>query len=241
VRVVLGPARSRGRHRRRSHLHRRLGAAERAPLVAVATTLQAFAYVFSGSAKFCNASGPLRVPTEGAGWLETTLPAVDADQRSLCLDRATKSPCRLGRRRPFPAGVGPSAPGTGGLVWPHRHEHAGGVYAGRSANCRRGPSWGRDEWCGLENVEGDFSGLLRGHLARSCNFNARFRLFFGDARQMRRSPFAWAGGPRDHEPTPIRRHIMRQIQAVAQMLARNRRPAAQGQHEEAREGLARSI
>jgi len=50
----------------------------------VETTNHAFAYVFAGSGKFCNASGPLAVPTEGAGWLETT-PPTEADNRSLVL------------------------------------------------------------------------------------------------------------------------------------------------------------
>jgi len=50
----------------------------------VPTTLNAFAYVFDGSGKFCNASGPLEVPTEGAGWADTALPA-GAENRSLVL------------------------------------------------------------------------------------------------------------------------------------------------------------
>jgi len=50
----------------------------------VETTRHAFAYVFAGSGKFCNASGPLAVPTEGVGWLDTTPPA-EADNRSLVL------------------------------------------------------------------------------------------------------------------------------------------------------------
>ena len=36
------------------------------------------------SGKFCNASGPLAVPTEGVGWLDTAPPA-QADNRSLML------------------------------------------------------------------------------------------------------------------------------------------------------------
>jgi redox-sensitive bicupin YhaK (pirin superfamily) len=48
----------------------------------VETTRHAFAYVFAGSGKFCNASGPLAVPTEGVGWLETA-PPKQADNRSL--------------------------------------------------------------------------------------------------------------------------------------------------------------
>jgi redox-sensitive bicupin YhaK (pirin superfamily) len=48
----------------------------------VETTRHAFAYVFAGAGKFCNASGPLEVPTEGVGWLDTAPPAA-ADNRSL--------------------------------------------------------------------------------------------------------------------------------------------------------------
>jgi len=50
----------------------------------VETTHHAFAYVFAGSGKFCNASAPLSVPTEGMGWADTTL-ATEADNRSLVL------------------------------------------------------------------------------------------------------------------------------------------------------------
>jgi quercetin 2,3-dioxygenase len=48
----------------------------------VETTRHAFAYVFAGSGKFCNASGPLAVPTEGISWLDTAPPS-EADNRSL--------------------------------------------------------------------------------------------------------------------------------------------------------------
>jgi redox-sensitive bicupin YhaK (pirin superfamily) len=50
----------------------------------VGTTRHAFAYVFAGSGKFCNASEPLAVPTEAVGWLDTA-PPVAADNRSLVL------------------------------------------------------------------------------------------------------------------------------------------------------------
>ncbi len=50
----------------------------------VETTRHAFAYVFAGSGKFCNASEPLSVPTESVGWLDTTPPSA-ADNRSLVL------------------------------------------------------------------------------------------------------------------------------------------------------------
>ncbi len=44
----------------------------------IETTRHAFAYVFAGSGKFCNASGPLPVPTESLG-------ATEAENRSLVL------------------------------------------------------------------------------------------------------------------------------------------------------------
>jgi redox-sensitive bicupin YhaK (pirin superfamily) len=50
----------------------------------VETTRHAFAYVFQGDASFCNASGPLAVPTEPAGWADAT-PPVDAGNRALVL------------------------------------------------------------------------------------------------------------------------------------------------------------
>jgi quercetin 2,3-dioxygenase len=50
----------------------------------VETTRHAFAYVFGGAGSFCNASGPLTVPTEPVGWTDTHPPA-EADNRSLVL------------------------------------------------------------------------------------------------------------------------------------------------------------
>ncbi|HLX13264.1 MAG TPA: pirin-like C-terminal cupin domain-containing protein, partial [Bacteroidota bacterium] len=50
----------------------------------VETSRSAFAYVFAGSGKFCNTSGPLAVPTESVGWADTH-PPVQADNRSLIL------------------------------------------------------------------------------------------------------------------------------------------------------------
>src|SRR5437868_1839228 len=50
----------------------------------VATSHHSFAYVFSGSGKFCNASGPLAVPTESVKWADVT-PPTEADNRSLVL------------------------------------------------------------------------------------------------------------------------------------------------------------
>jgi redox-sensitive bicupin YhaK (pirin superfamily) len=51
---------------------------------AVDRTRHAFAYVFAGSGKFCNASGPLAVPTESVKWADTA-PPIEADNRSLIL------------------------------------------------------------------------------------------------------------------------------------------------------------
>ena len=44
----------------------------------------AFAYVFAGSGRFCNASQPLAVPTEAAGWADTA-PSDEVDNRTLVL------------------------------------------------------------------------------------------------------------------------------------------------------------
>ena len=50
----------------------------------VETTSHAFAYVFSGEGRFCNASEPLAVPTEPAAWLDAK-PFALADNRTLVL------------------------------------------------------------------------------------------------------------------------------------------------------------
>ena len=50
----------------------------------VETTRNAFAYVFSGDGKFCNASAPLTAPTEWVKWADTN-PPQDADNRTLVL------------------------------------------------------------------------------------------------------------------------------------------------------------
>jgi redox-sensitive bicupin YhaK (pirin superfamily) len=50
----------------------------------VETTSQAFAYVFAGAGRFCNASAPLAVPTEPVGWADAKPPS-HADDRTLVL------------------------------------------------------------------------------------------------------------------------------------------------------------
>jgi redox-sensitive bicupin YhaK (pirin superfamily) len=62
----------------------------------VETSRHAFAYVFGGSGKFCNASGPLAVPTEGVGWADDKPPS-DAGNRSLILfDRGDEMEVQAG-------------------------------------------------------------------------------------------------------------------------------------------------
>jgi redox-sensitive bicupin YhaK (pirin superfamily) len=64
----------------------------------VATTRHAFAYVFEGSGRFCNASGPLSVPTEGVGWSDTST-SEEVDNRSLVLfDRGDEVTVQAGER-----------------------------------------------------------------------------------------------------------------------------------------------
>ena len=48
---------------------------------------QAFAYVFGGAGKFCNASEPLTVPTEAVGWADTAPPADAGNQTLVLFDR----------------------------------------------------------------------------------------------------------------------------------------------------------
>jgi redox-sensitive bicupin YhaK (pirin superfamily) len=52
--------------------------------MAVEAARHAFAYVFAGAGEFCNASVPLTVPTEGAGWWDAS-PPKEADNRTLVL------------------------------------------------------------------------------------------------------------------------------------------------------------
>ena len=65
-------------------------------MLLVRITRHAFAYVFGGTGKFCNASGPLAVPTEAVKWLDTA-PPVEADNRSLILfDRGDEVTVKAG-------------------------------------------------------------------------------------------------------------------------------------------------
>ena len=53
----------------------------------VETDRHAFAYVFAGGGKFCNASDPLAVPTEGIGWLDTSPPQAAENRCLILFDR----------------------------------------------------------------------------------------------------------------------------------------------------------
>jgi hypothetical protein len=59
----------------------------RRKILPVATSHQGFAYVFAGSGKFCNASGPLEVPTEPIAWLDTAPPAQVENRSLVVFDR----------------------------------------------------------------------------------------------------------------------------------------------------------
>ena len=65
-------------------LPRRLGAAGQAEDAPGRDDAQRLRLRLRGRGKFCNASGPLAVPTEGVGWADTT-PPTQADNRSLVL------------------------------------------------------------------------------------------------------------------------------------------------------------
>ena len=129
--TFLGEGRSRGRDRRRPHVPRCVGPPGRRRTLPVETTRHAFAYVFAGTGKFCNASAPLEVPTEGVGWSDTA-PPTEADNRSLVLFDRGDEARRAGRREwdPLPPVLGTAAPGARGVVWPHRDEHPGATAKG---------------------------------------------------------------------------------------------------------------
>jgi redox-sensitive bicupin YhaK (pirin superfamily) len=97
----------------------------------VETTRNAFAYVFSGAGKFCNASGPLSVPTEPAGWADQTPPRGRRRPHAGALRPRRRGHGRgRGERRPVPARLRQAARRAGGLVRPHRDEHAAAAARG---------------------------------------------------------------------------------------------------------------
>jgi redox-sensitive bicupin YhaK (pirin superfamily) len=62
----------------------------------VETMRHAFAYVFGGSGKFCNASGPLEVPTEAVQWLDTAPPTAAADHSLVLFGRGDEVTVQAG-------------------------------------------------------------------------------------------------------------------------------------------------
>ncbi len=62
----------------------------------VEVTRHAFAYVFSGAGRFCNASSPLAVPTEGIGWADTSLHPEAGDRSLVLFDRGDEVTVRTG-------------------------------------------------------------------------------------------------------------------------------------------------
>lgn len=68
----------------------------RSCVLPVETTRHAFAYVFAGAGNFCNASGPLAVPTEPVGWAETHPPAAVQDRSLVLFDRGDELAVKAG-------------------------------------------------------------------------------------------------------------------------------------------------
>jgi len=62
----------------------------------VETTRNAFAYVFAGSGRFCNASAPLMVPMEGVGWSDTAPPASAENRMLVLFDRGDEVQVQAG-------------------------------------------------------------------------------------------------------------------------------------------------
>jgi quercetin 2,3-dioxygenase len=68
----------------------------RSKTLPVETTRHAFAYVFSGDAKFCNASEPLAVPTESSNWSDTAPPSQAENQSLVLFDRGDEVMVKAG-------------------------------------------------------------------------------------------------------------------------------------------------
>ena len=64
--------------------------------LAVETTSQAFAYVFAGAGKFCNASAPLAVPTEPSGWADAKPPSAAENRTLVLFDRGDEVEVQAG-------------------------------------------------------------------------------------------------------------------------------------------------
>jgi hypothetical protein len=62
----------------------------------VETTSHAFAYVFAGEGKFCNASEPLAVPTEPAAWADAKPPSAATNRTLVLFDRGDEIEVQAG-------------------------------------------------------------------------------------------------------------------------------------------------
>ena len=98
----------------------------------VETTRHAFAYVFEGRGKFCQASQPLGVLTEKAVGGGDTLVRERTGNRSLVLFDSGRRGDRAGWREghPLSSGLRQAARGARRLVRAHRDEHASRTSAG---------------------------------------------------------------------------------------------------------------
>jgi redox-sensitive bicupin YhaK (pirin superfamily) len=72
--------------------------AGRCKTLPVATDRHAFAYVFEGDGKFCNASAPLSVPTESASWSDTKPPTQAEDHTLVLFDRGDEVSVQAGEK-----------------------------------------------------------------------------------------------------------------------------------------------
>jgi redox-sensitive bicupin YhaK (pirin superfamily) len=66
--------------------------------IPVETGRHAFAYVFAGSGRFCNASEPLAVPTEGVGWADTSLSEETGNRSLILFDRGDQVSVQAGEQ-----------------------------------------------------------------------------------------------------------------------------------------------
>ena len=64
----------------------------------VETTNNAFAYVFAGEGRFCNASSPLAVPTEASRWSDVRPPSAVEDRMLVLFDRGDEVEVQAGEQ-----------------------------------------------------------------------------------------------------------------------------------------------
>jgi hypothetical protein len=121
----------------------------------VETTCHAFAYVFAGSGKFCNASRPLAVPTETVGCAASYAPTGEDNCSLVVFDHGECGKGERGRRHSFLAGVRQTAAGARGLVRSDCDEYPGAASASLSG------TEGRDVFEEITNAAHEPVGLAR--------------------------------------------------------------------------------